>query len=128
MSKIFNEKDAKKIFDGFDSYTQDDADKVMNNADRIEKIVSNGTLSKFMKDVKLYFKMLSDVFSRRYTRVPRGTVAAIIGSLLYVLSPVDLIPDVIPVIGYLDDAAVLALCLKFVKHDVDEYKRVMGVS
>ena len=128
MSKIFNEKDAKKIFDGFDSYTQDDADKVMNNADRIEKIMSNGTLSKFLKDVKVYFRMLSDVFSRRYTRVPRGTVAAIIGSLLYVLSPVDLIPDVIPVIGYLDDAAVLALCLKFVKHDVDEYKRVMGVS
>ena len=128
MSKIFNEKDAKKIFDGFDSYTQEDADKVMNNADRIEKIMSNGTLSKFLKDVKVYFRMLSDVFSRRYTRVPSGTVAAIIGSLLYVLSPVDLIPDVIPVIGYLDDAAVLALCLKFVKHDVDEYKRVMGVS
>ena len=128
MSKIFNEKDAKKIFDGFDSYTQEDADKVMNNADRIEKIVSNSTLSKFMKDVKLYFKMLSDVFSRRYTRVPKGTVAAIVGTLLYVLSPVDVIPDVIPVVGYLDDAAVLALCLKFVKHDVDEYKRVMGVS
>ena len=128
MSKIFNEKDVQKIFDGFDSYTQDDADKVMNNSDRIEKIVSNGTLSKFLKDVKIYFRMLSDVFSRRYTRVPRGTVAAIVGSLLYVLSPVDLIPDMIPVIGYLDDAAVLALCLKFVKHDVDEYKRVMGVS
>ena len=128
MSKIFNEKDAKKIFDGFDSYTQEDADKVMNNADRIEKIMSNGTLSKFLKDVKVYFRMLSDVFSRRYTRVPKGTVAAIVGTLLYVLSPVDVIPDVIPVVGYLDDAAVLALCLKFVKHDVDEYKRVMGVS
>lgn len=128
MSKIFNEKYAKKIFDDFDNYTQEDADKVMNNADRIEKIMSNGTLSKFMKDVKLYFKMLSDVFSRRYTRVPKGTVAAIVGTLLYVLSPVDVIPDVIPVVGYLDDAAVLALCLKFAKHDVDEYKRVMGVS
>ena len=128
MSKIFNEKDVQKIFDDFDNYTQEDADKVMNNADRIEKIMSNGTLSKFMKDVKLYFKMLSDVFSRRYTRVPKGTVAAIVGTLLYVLSPVDVIPDVIPVVGYLDDAAVLALCLKFAKHDVDEYKRVMGVS
>ena len=128
MSKIFNEEDVQKIFDGFDSYTQDDADKVMNNSDRIEKIVSNGSLSKFMKDVKLYFRMLSDVFSRRYTRVPKGTVAAIIGSLLYVLSPVDLIPDMIPVIGYLDDAAVLALCLKFVKHDVDEYKQVMRIE
>ena len=128
MSKIFNEEDVQKIFDGFDSYTQDDADKVMNNSDRIEKIVSNGTLSKFLKDVKVYFKMLSDVFSRRYTRVPKGTVAAIVGSLLYVLSPVDLIPDMIPVIGYLDDAAVLALCLKFVKHDVDEYKQVMRIE
>ena len=128
MSKIFNEKDVQKIFDDFDNYTQEDADKVMNNADRIEKIVSNGTLSKFMKDVKLYFKMLSDVFSRRYTRVPKGTVAAIVGTLLYVLSPVDVIPDVIPVVGYLDHAAVLALCLKFAKRDVDEYKRVMGVS
>ena len=107
MSKIFNEEDVQKI---------------------IEKIVSNGTLSKFLKDVKVYFKMLSDVFSRRYTRVPRGTVAAIVGSLLYVLSPVDLIPDMIPVIGYLDDAAVLALCLKFVKHDVDEYKQVMRIE
>lgn len=87
----------------------------MDNADRIEKIVSNGSLSKFMKDVKLYFRMLSDVSSRRYTRVPKGTVAAIIGTLLYVLSPVDLIPDVIPVVGYLDDAAVLGLCLKFCK-------------
>ena len=128
MSKIFNEKDVQKIFDGFDTYTQDDANKVMDNADRIEKIVSNGSLSKFMKDVKIYFKMLSDVFSRRYTRVPKGTVAAIIGTLLYVLSPVDLIPDVIPVVGYLDDAAVLTLCLKFAKHDVDEYKQVMGIS
>ena len=128
MSKIFNEKDVQKIFDDFDNYTQEDADKVMNNADRIEKIMSNGTLSKFLKDVKVYFRMLSDVFSRRYTRVPKGTVAAIVGTLLYVLSPVDVIPDVIPVVGYLDDAAVLALCLKFAKHDVDEYKRVMGVS
>ena len=128
MAKIFNEKDAQNVFNGFDTYTQDDANKVMDNADRIEKIVSNGSLSKFMKDVKLYFRMLSDVFSRRYTRVPKGTVAAIIGTLLYVLSPVDLIPDVIPVVGYLDDAAVLALCLKFARHDVDEYKRVMGVS
>ena len=53
MSKIFNEKDVQKIFDDFDNYTQEDADKVMNNADRIEKIMSNGTLSKFLKDVKV---------------------------------------------------------------------------
>lgn len=124
----FNESDAQKVFNNFNTYTQDDAHKVMDNADKIQRIVCNETLSKFMTDVRLYFRMLSDVFSRRYTRVPKGTVAAIVGTLLYVLSPVDLIPDVLPVVGYLDDAAVLALCLKFAKHDVEEYKRVMGIK
>lgn len=124
----FNDSDAQKVFNNFNTYTQDDAHKVMDNADKIQRIVCNETLSKFMTDVRLYFRMLSDVFSRRYTRVPKGTVAAIVGTLLYVLSPVDLIPDVLPVVGYLDDAAVLALCLKFAKHDVEEYKRVMGIK
>ena len=124
----FNQSDAQKVFNNFNTYTQDDAHKVMDNADKIQRIVCNETLSKFMTDVRLYFRMLSDVFSRRYTRVPKGTVAAIVGTLLYVLSPVDLIPDVLPVVGYLDDAAVLALCLKFAKHDVEEYKRVMGIK
>lgn len=124
----FNESDAQKVFNNFNTYTQDDAHKVMDNADKIQRIVCNETLSKFMTDVRLYFRMLSDVFSRRYTRVPKGTVAAIVGTLLYVLSPVDLIPDVLPVVGYLDDAAVLALCLKFAKHDVEEYKRVIGIK
>ena len=58
-----------------------------------------------------------------YKKLPVGTIAAIVGTLLYVLSPVDLIPDFIPGIGYLDDAAVLALCLNFTRFDVEEYKK-----
>ena len=67
--------------------------------------------------------MLGDVFTGKYKKVPVGTIAAIVGTLLYVLSPIDLIPDFIPVIGYLDDAAMLALCLNFTKYDVEEYKK-----
>lgn len=59
--------------------------------------------------------MLKDFFTRKYTEVPVGTIMAIAGSLLYVLSPIDIIPDFIPVVGFLDDAGVIAACINFEK-------------
>ncbi|MCF0259674.1 MAG: DUF1232 domain-containing protein [Erysipelotrichaceae bacterium] len=38
-------------------------------------------------------------------------------------SPIDLIPDSIPVIGYVDDAAVINFCWDMVKSDADEYRK-----
>lgn len=129
--KDFNQKDIdenmeEKVgvkFESFDSYTEYEAQKVMDNQDKIEKIALNETLHKYLNDIKLYFQMLGDVFTGKYKKVPVGTIAAIVGTLLYVLSPVDLIPDFIPAVGYLDDAAMLALCLNFTRFDVEEYKK-----
>ncbi len=58
--------------------------------------------------------------------MPIGTIAAIVGTLAYVLCPFDMIPDYIPGIGYLDDAGVLALCLKLVKPDLDKYQNFIN--
>lgn len=121
--KDFNQKDIDDKFNSFTSYTEEDAQKVMENQEKIEKIASNDTLKKYLADIKLYFQMLGDTFTGKYKKIPVGTIAAIIGTLIYVLSPVDLIPDFIPVIGYLDDAAILATCLSFTKFDVEEYKK-----
>lgn len=112
----------KNIFKGFTKkYSEEDAEKVMDNEFKIEQIMQNETLKSYLNDVKLYFQMLKDIFTGKYKQVPVGTIAAIIGTLLYVLSPVDLIPDLLPG-GFLDDAGVLALCLGFTKKDLDDYK------
>ena len=123
---MFTKTDKEKVnekFESFDSYTEEDAQKVMDNQEKIEKIASNDTLHKYLADIKLYFQMLGDVLTGKYKKVPVGTIAAIVGTLLYVLSPIDFIPDFIPVVGYLDDAAMLALCLNFTRFDVEEYKK-----
>ncbi len=123
---VFTKTDKEKVnqkFESFDSYTEDDAQKVMDNQEKIEKIASNDTLHKYLADITLYFQMLGDVFTGKYKKVPVGTIAAIVGTLLYVLSPIDIIPDFIPVVGYLDDAAMLAVCLNFTRFDVEEYKK-----
>ena len=51
------------------------------------------------------------------------TVAAIVGALLYVLNPLDLIPDFLPLVGQIDDAAVVAACLLMVRQDLHKYKK-----
>ena len=50
---------------------------------------------------------------RRDPRVPRRAKAAIAFAGPYVLSPIDLIPEFVPVIGPLDDVVVVALALRY---------------
>ena len=45
--------------------------------------------------------------------VPRGVRLWLLVLLVYLLSPIDLVPDFIPVIGYADDAIIVALVLRF---------------
>ena len=47
-------------------------------------------------------------------RVPRRRKLVLVGLVAYLALPVDLVPDLIPVAGQLDDAIVLALALRFV--------------
>jgi uncharacterized membrane protein YkvA (DUF1232 family) len=46
--------------------------------------------------------------------LPRGVRWRLWGLLAYLLSPVDLVPDVVPVLGYADDVVVVALALRWV--------------
>lgn len=71
--------------------------------------------------IPTFVQLLKKYFSKEYTMVPIGTVIAITSALLYFINPLDLIPDAIPGIGYLDDAGVIAICLPLVKDDIDEF-------
>ena len=79
-------------------------------------------LSEYKDEVALVFSMLKDYASGKYTKVPWRTIAVLVGSLAYVLTPIDLIPDFIPVIGWSDDCLALAGALAFAKMDLEEYK------
>ena len=52
-----------------------------------------------------------------------GTIIAVISALTYWISPFDIFPDSIPGIGYIDDAAVISACLKFIGTDLADYKK-----
>jgi len=60
-------------------------------------------------------------------QTPLHVKAAMLGALAYFVLPDDLIPDYIPVIGYADDAAVLAMAMKlFSSHIKPEHREAAG--
>ncbi len=102
----------------------DDLDQILEKSARIlEKVLSNETFSREIHRVRVLIRMLSDYRKGDYREVPWNTVAAIGVALLYILIPVDLIPDAIPVIGFTDDIAMLLFVWKMVSRDVEDYVR-----
>ena len=55
---------------------------------------------------------------RRHPAVPRRARVALLVAGLWVLSPIDLIPEFLPVIGPLDDVVVVALALRYAGRQV----------
>lgn len=97
-----------------------DVDKALSNEDQIKEKLS--VLGKFKEHVTLLFAMLKDFKNKKYTEVPWQSIAAITFALLYLLNPLDLVPDFIPIVGYLDDASIIGLTLKMVAEDLEAYK------
>ncbi len=54
---------------------------------------------------------------------PHHVRAALLGALAYFVLPIDVIPDVLPVLGFTDDAAVLATALKLVFDHIEPAHR-----
>ena len=58
----------------------------------------------------------------RYRGLSVQTLVAVVAALLYVVSPLDLLPDFIPWIGLFADAVVLAWLLASLAKDMDRFR------
>ncbi len=123
MAKVSKQQAEDALKNGAKNVTEDDLQKVLDKQKEIEdKFKGNGPLGRFIEDIKLMFAIIKDYVNGDYRKIPWWSIAAIIAALLYVLNPMDLIPDFIPVIGYVDDALVVATCLAMVETDLHKYK------
>src|SRR5690606_40343638 len=91
MTEFTNEQAAEELKKKADSVTDDDIRKILGREDDIEqKFRKEGPLEKFWEDIKLLLAMIRDYWNGDYREVPWTTIAAAVGALLYVLSPIDL--------------------------------------
>jgi len=119
----FSERTAhRQLKSESDKVKQADIQRLLEKQQAVEEKVKNsGKLNRFATDIKLMFSLVRDYYNGRYRTIPWKSIAAIVGALIYVLNPLDLIPDLILSIGFIDDVGVVALCLKLVESDLHRY-------
>jgi uncharacterized membrane protein YkvA (DUF1232 family) len=92
-------------------------ERTARQAARDEARVRRGFWSK-VKRVAARLPFAEDLLSAYYCAFDRATPiqvkAALLGALAYFVLPVDFVPDILPILGYADDAAVLATAVRLV--------------
>jgi len=81
-----------------------------------------------LKRVAARLPFVEDLLAAYYCafdkQTPRHVQAALLGAVAYFILPFDFVPDMLPVLGFTDDAAVLATALRMVaSHITDDHRQ-----
>ena len=110
-------KRAKKV-------SRDDMEDLLGKEKTAERLSQKaGFLSQYWEDIKTSFSLIKDWFNGAYDEIPARMIASMAAALIYFVSPIDLIPDWIPMAGLIDDAAILAFVFKLSEADLNIYRR-----
>ena len=126
--ETINETQAKEALGEFaDKVGEEDVKETLGKEDEIKKLFKRvKVLAKYCNDLCEIFELLRDRVAGVYKETPWKTIAALTGALIYVLSPIDLILDFIPGIGFLDDAIVIGLAIRLALPDLEKYRAWMA--
>ena len=120
---MLKKPDEEFVKEGAEEVTSKDIDKVVERSEDIKnKFSARGPLKRFIVDAKLLTALVRDWRTGKYRQALYGTIAAVVFALLYVFNPLDIIPDVLPVLGVVDDATVIAALLMLVERDLNKYR------
>lgn len=102
----------------------DDEEKFEKFIQKLEKKLKNiPGIGPYLSDLTCAISLVRSYIKREYREIPLGSVIGIVSALIYVVSPIDLIPDPIPGIGFVDDAAAITFALKMFFTDIEDYKK-----
>ena len=117
--------------DTFDKAKVNEAKNLLKDVDKVEKLLQEiehkfeniPLVGDKLACVPILVSLVRSYIRKEYTEAPISSIVSIITALLYIISPVDLIPDSIPVLGQIDDIAVIAFCWPLIESDVRNYEQ-----
>ena len=97
-----------------------DEEEVQKNIDYVDenlwgKLEKSGKRVSFAKDILALYRYMKDPFVKWYRK------AIVVAALIYFIVPIDTIPDITPLFGYLDDLGVITALLKYLGSELMGY-------
>lgn len=99
-------------------------DKLLSLARRGDDVVGDmdsGAMSGVSDEVRTLLRLIRAYATGEYRDVPFETMVPIVAAVIYVVSPIDLIPEFIPGVGGLDDLTVVTYALRLVRDQLDKF-------
>ncbi len=78
--------------------------------------------SAFFADIASLVQLFSAWRRNRYRDISFPTSVTMVVSLMYVIFPFDLLPDIIPLLGWIDDIAVLKLVTDSLRYEINKFR------
>ena len=120
----------KKFHVDLKKVSKSDVQQALEKAEPVLKKLGNSTVEKvrvMAKQATLVFEMLKSWWKGEID-LPWKTVAAMTVSLLYLASPIDLLPDFFPLAGYIDDLFVVAVAMELVQDELKDFAEEKGLD
>lgn len=120
-----NENDRERIHTTFEygtkDFTEEDLEKVRAESAAAEE--KSKCLGDQLGSFTVLWSLLHDYWSGEYRAVPWKLIAATGFAVTYLVSPLDIVPDFIPFVGFVDDATVFALVISSFQSEIDKYRK-----
>jgi uncharacterized membrane protein YkvA (DUF1232 family) len=111
---------------------QKEAEKILESKEKTQIVLKKALkfcrtlgnlpfVKKYFVEVPKLCDMINDVISGLYKDIPYASIVMVIVALIYMISPLDILPDVIPALGVTDDAAMIFLVLDTLRNDLENY-------
>ena len=96
-------------------------DDIIGAATKILEEVGAGNVPDFISSRLTRLQLLVNMVNDAEWQLPDDEVTRVLNALAYFSEPEDLIPDHIPGLGFLDDAIMIELVVRELKHEIDAY-------
>ena len=124
-------KELEEKFQGnLEKVSKSDVQKALEKAEPVLRNLGSSTVEKVRllgKQATLVFEMLKSWWKGEI-ELPWKTVAAMTVSLLYLASPIDMLPDFFPLAGYIDDIFIVAVAIGLVRDELKDYAEEKGLD
>ncbi len=110
------------------------ASNILGNREKLEEVLNasktrlgeinldNSKLSKLGHNLRVFLRMIQAFANGTYREAPWKSMVAIVAGVIYFLMPIDLIPDFIPITGFIDDFTVIMLITNAFQQDIEQFE------